>query len=312
MPVWTLPLLGVALVGAVAAFLTNWEQSGNPNLPAPTMGGQQVWADEFYHVGWRIQRNILTDHYRLLDPDNFRQAWGTYEECLKAFNEERERQTISYEGKPLVLLVRGLGGTGLSFREMKEALEDDGYHVAIISYPTTRQGIHAHAVNIQVILDRLEGVTDMFVVAHSMGGLVMRQVLARGGPWTDRIEVKGLVMIATPNQGSQLAHEFRDLGAFETATTEAGQDLLPDFAKGLPAVTIPHCLIVGTLNNGKGLNPLVDGDDDGVVAVSEVLLHSTDDVLYVEDNHNGLLSNPDSIAGIRRFLSGGRCSGVGS
>ena len=36
-------------------------------IPLPTMGGKQFWADELFFHQWRIQRNVLTGHYRLLD-----------------------------------------------------------------------------------------------------------------------------------------------------------------------------------------------------------------------------------------------------
>lgn len=30
-------------------------RTGNPNLPFPTLGGMQFWADLWVHSGWRIQ-----------------------------------------------------------------------------------------------------------------------------------------------------------------------------------------------------------------------------------------------------------------
>ena len=53
------------------------------NLPFPTFGGKQIWADQFVCAGWRIQRNHYTGHHRLLDPNNFRRAW---EAMLSAAN----------------------------------------------------------------------------------------------------------------------------------------------------------------------------------------------------------------------------------
>ncbi|MGQ9575532.1 MAG: hypothetical protein ACUVUC_09450 [Thermoguttaceae bacterium] len=32
----------------------------------PTLGGKQFWADELLFHQWRIQRNVLTGHCRLL------------------------------------------------------------------------------------------------------------------------------------------------------------------------------------------------------------------------------------------------------
>ena len=33
-----------------------------------TLGGRQFWGDVHYFRGWRIQQNVFTKHYRLLDP----------------------------------------------------------------------------------------------------------------------------------------------------------------------------------------------------------------------------------------------------
>lgn len=42
------------------------------NLPTYTFGGTEIWGDELFYGKWRIQRNVLTNHCRLLDPDNLR------------------------------------------------------------------------------------------------------------------------------------------------------------------------------------------------------------------------------------------------
>jgi len=306
---WKIPAFGIVALGVAALFSMNWSQPGNPNLVTPTMGGQQVWADEFYHVGWRIQRNVLTGHHRLLDPEDHRHAWGRYDECLKKFEAIRAISPIEYNGMPVAFIVKGLGGMETNFRKLKAALTNDGYHVAYISYPSTRQGIADHARDVAKVLNRLDGVHELTFIAHSMGGLVMRQALADGGPWVKRIDVKGLVMIATPNNGARLAEMLGDNSAFNAVTTEAGQNLAPDHVATLPPVSVRHCLVVGSNRGGKGLNPLIDGDDDGVVGVEEVLLAGSDDVLFVEGYHQRLPDNTSTIAGVRRFLDGKRCDG---
>ena len=52
-----------------------------PNWKFGTLGGKQFWTDELIHGGWRIQRNVLSGHFRLLDADNQRRAWGSWEGC---------------------------------------------------------------------------------------------------------------------------------------------------------------------------------------------------------------------------------------
>ncbi len=43
-----------------------------PLHPVPTMGGPVWWNDVHEDCGYRIQQNILSHHYRLLDPQNNR------------------------------------------------------------------------------------------------------------------------------------------------------------------------------------------------------------------------------------------------
>jgi len=305
---WKLAGLGAVLAGAVAIISFNWSQPGNPNIVAPTMGGQQFWTDVYYHVGWRIQHNLVTDHYRLLDPEDHRHAWGTYDECLTHFATLRSTLNLSYEDKPLVFLIKGLGGMESSFRGLRTALEDEGYHVAYVAYPSTCQSIADHASDIIRLLNGLEGVSHISFVAHSMGGLVMRQVLAEPAPWREGKKVRGLVMIGTPNRGASLAEIFAKNEAFRVLTTDAGQDLRPTSVEALPAVTLRHCLIIGSTNGGKGTNPLISVDDDGVVGVGEAQIPGSDDILTVVGGYHRMLPSHDhAIAGTKRFLAGYRC-----
>src|SRR5262245_24703007 len=62
------------------------------NLATPTLGGMQFWQDELLFHAWRIQRNVFTGHYRLLDDHDWRQAWGTFDECQARLEDsKRER-----------------------------------------------------------------------------------------------------------------------------------------------------------------------------------------------------------------------------
>ena len=115
-------------------------------------------------------------------------------------------------------------------------------------------------------------------------------------------------MIGTPNKGASLAEIFAENEAFKALTTDAGQDLRPSSVEALPLVTLRHCLIIGSTNSGKGTNPLINGDDDGVVGVVEAHLPGSDDILTVEGGyHRSLPSHDMAIAGVKRFLSGHRC-----
>ena len=58
------------------------------NLPVPTAGGKVFW-DSWRVNGWKLQENTVFGNWRILDPDDVRQAWGTIEAQLDAFLNDR-------------------------------------------------------------------------------------------------------------------------------------------------------------------------------------------------------------------------------
>src|SRR3954447_24663067 len=66
--------------------------AGWPNLVMKTWGGTQFWSDELVFRDWRVQRNVYSDHYRLLDADDYRRAWGSPADCLSAFEKLKEEK----------------------------------------------------------------------------------------------------------------------------------------------------------------------------------------------------------------------------
>ena len=49
-----------------------------------TLGGRQFWGDVHFFRGWRVQHNVLTDSYRLLDGKDHRHFSGTLQDCRDA------------------------------------------------------------------------------------------------------------------------------------------------------------------------------------------------------------------------------------
>ena len=56
-----------------------------PNMNFPTMGGKVFWNDLVNVNGWRVQKNNITGHCRVLDPENVRHAWGGEEDIMNLF-----------------------------------------------------------------------------------------------------------------------------------------------------------------------------------------------------------------------------------
>lgn len=56
-----------------------------PNINFPTMGGEVFWNDLAEANGWRVQKNNITGHCRMLDNEDVRRAWGGEEAIMNFF-----------------------------------------------------------------------------------------------------------------------------------------------------------------------------------------------------------------------------------
>lgn len=154
---------------------------------------------------------------------------------------------------PHVLLIHGLDDPGKVWMNLAPALAGEDYNLWQMTYPND-QPISLSAAEFRTELSHLHasGVGRVTIVAHSMGGLVTREVLTNPD-WQCRMDqclngpvpqVEKLIMVGTPNHGSELARfrffaEIREQAAraltgeaawldwiFDGAG-EAGIDLIP-------------------------------------------------------------------------------------
>lgn len=276
-----------------------------------TFGGRQFWGDvQFFH-DWRIQKNTFTGHYRLLDGNDRRHASGTLEKCRATLEEiKRERDVPPMSGKG-VILIHGIGRSSKSFTAMTARLEEAGYHVFRFEYPSTRVGIPVAAEQLHQVISNLDGIDQIDIVVHSMGGLVVRSYLAaHQDPRLHR-----LVMLGVPNLGACMADRLRRNVIFRAVYGPAGQQLCSDedgFIAGLPVPEFEFAVISGGRGNGDGWNPLIPGDDDGTVSVDCTRLPGASDSMRVPHLHTFLMAREDVIEATLRFLETGRLRADGA
>ncbi len=278
---------------------------GYPNLEMPTLGGMQFWGDVFWYAGWRIQENVYTGHCRLLSPSDERHAWGSAQACRAAFEKLRHEREIELEHPHLVVLVHGLGRTRQTFAPMRDALRAAGYSVAAVEYPSTRRSIDEHADGLSALLDGLDDVETVSFVTHSLGGVVVRKALARESAWRERMELGRVIMLAPPSRGSQVARALVDFVPFRKIAGPSGVELGGEL-ENLPPPPCPFGIIAAARDGERGWNPLLEGADDGVLAVNETELEGASDFLVVHGLHSFLMQAPPVVEGTLAFLELGR------
>ncbi|MGC3967624.1 MAG: hypothetical protein QM775_09710 [Pirellulales bacterium] len=301
--------------------------SGAPiNWQMPTLGGMQYWADEQLCGPYRIQRNVSTGHYRLLDAADERLAWGTYAQCNAKLGDICRLTPPRKFSKRVVLVLHGMVRTRNSMDDIAAHLRKTGTDdVLQIGYPSMREDIPTHARSLDRIIRRLDGVEEIDIVAYSMGNLVTRYWL--GGLPAEPIpadaattvapekplpRLRRYVMLGPPNHGAQRANLWaqstigREL--FNVVVGDGGQQLGPRFHEIKNHLATPICefaIIAGGKGDGKGWHDGIPGDDDGTVGVDEAKLAGAADFVVIPVRHTSLLTDDRSLKLTAAFLTNG-------
>ena len=208
-------------------------------------------------------------------------------------------------GKPLVVLLHGLGRSASSMWLLAKRLEEAGFQVHRIEYKSldTPPRDIVKAVTRDIDHCCTDYPHTVHFVGHSLGGLVIRSYLAERRPRN----LGRVVLVGTPNGGTELVDKFRDWKAFGLlgpTTSALGTDPQSLPAK-LPAPDYPVGVIAGT--RGTGWNDhLLPGPDDGLVAVESTKLEGMTDFIILETGH-GMMRYSDEVADqVARFLKDGK------
>lgn len=282
------------------------------NVPMKTLGGREFWGDVVHFHDWRIQQNVFTKHYRLIDGSDTRRAWGTREQCQAALDEVKREQRLPRMSGPGVILIHGITRSSKSMSAFREPLTKAGFHVFPFDYPSTRVEIPESADYLKQVIESLEGIETLHIIAHSMGGIVTRAYMSQPNPDP---RIKRLVMIGSPNSGAELADLLSDNMnfVFKPMLGPAGQQLVTDsdgLIARLPTPTCDFAVIAGG-RGGNGFNPLIPDDDDGIVSVASTRLPGAADFMQVPSLHLRLLRTPEAISSAIRFLETGKLRNQG-
>lgn len=167
-----------------------------------TFGGGQFWEDVFFYQKWRIQRNLESKKYRLLDAWDIERHRGTFEECRKAFVRFIDIYQMPRQKGPMIVMLHGFAESKNIFRPLWRKALKKGYLVAAINYPSTEKKIDGHVKQILFMMNHMEDVNEVYFVAKGLGAVILRKLLAVKAPWKERIKVKRIVLVCPTNQGS--------------------------------------------------------------------------------------------------------------
>ncbi|UCD86754.1 MAG: alpha/beta hydrolase [Desulfobacterales bacterium] len=207
-----------------------------------------------------------------------------------------------------VILLHGMGRSPSSMREIETHLLGKGYKTVNLVYPSTSESIERIAevyIPNAIAKCQLSPVDKIHFVAHSLGGIIVRQYLQTNSlPEGSRV-----VMLAPPNQGSEVVDYVKEFFAYKWLYGPPGQELGTN-PESTPNRLKPIDIEVGIITGDRSFNPifsaLIPGPDDGRVSVERAKLQEMTDFLLISSPHTSIVTNPAVLKQVAYFLDHGK------
>ena len=206
-----------------------------------------------------------------------------------------------------VVLLHGLWRSSLSMKALQWQLEESGYQVVNLTYPSADHPVPELAllaVEQSLAACRDLGLAQVDFVTHSLGGILVRE-------YVQQQDIPGLhrvVMLGPPNGGSQLADYAESTAVLEVFMPEAVAQLGTSGAsvpRRLGRVNFQLGVIAGTSNWLPFLPGLPDVPSDGTVTVAETIVPGMMDFLELPVGHTFMMWDDEVIAQVLFFLEHG-------
>jgi pimeloyl-ACP methyl ester carboxylesterase len=203
-------------------------------------------------------------------------------------------------GDPVVV-VHGLWMTGAVYSLLGRRLRACGFQPLLFSYASVRLTLEEAAQRLARFV-RSRASARVHFVGHSLGGLVVLELLAREPSWSNG----RVVLLGSPCTGS--------LAAEQLVRSRSGRLLL---GRGLPQWQVERGVqvarrveigaIAGTLRFGiASLVVTLPAPNDGAVTVQETRLPGLRDHLVMPVTHSGMALSARVARQVCAFLSHGR------
>ena len=178
-------------------------------------------AANFYLEEEKALRRQLRETVKEKFPERAAELSKTF--GLFLFEGDREGSAREAPDRRSVILIHGLDDPGQVWLNLAPELVKDNFNVWMMRYPNDQPIVESARLFFEALQAlKQRGIDRISIVAHSMGGLVSREILTRPELEYNRSAknqqvpvVAALIMVGTPNHGSQLARlrvftEMRD------------------------------------------------------------------------------------------------------
>jgi triacylglycerol lipase len=205
-----------------------------------------------------------------------------------------------------VILLHGLARGPRSMNQLGNALEEAGFEVANVAYASRQHSIPT--LSRQAVAEGLARCPDhatVHFVTHSMGGILVRHYLA-----SSHIDRLGrVVMLAPPNQGSEVVDRLRENSLFRKWFGPAAGQLgtnADGLVAGLGPVDFDLGVIAGTRSSTPLFSAWLPDTDDGRVALAATRVEGMRDFIALPFSHRAITRKQRVIEQVVLFIRQGR------
>ena len=219
----------------------------------------------------------------------------------------KSRLTSIPQDSEAIILLHGLGRTSHSMNKAGKLLAAYGYKIINVSYPSRKHNIETLALDyITSAIKQCasKNIIKIHFLTHSMGGILIRYYLS-----TRPINRLGrVVMLAPPNQGSELVDKLGGWSIFKVINGPAGLQM--DTAKNsIPNTLGPVSFATGIIAGDKTVNPLLSQlfpeANDGKVSVSRTQVKGMQDFIVMPYSHSFIVQRVAVIEQALHFIQQG-------
>ncbi len=218
----------------------------------------------------------------------------------------RTNLVTSTESSDCVVLLHGLNRSLRAMDPMAKGLQEAGFTTANVGYPSQVASIEElapMAVNEGLEKCRETNSVQIHFVTHSIGGILLRYAHNE----SPIPELGRVVMLAPPNQGSEIVDITREWPGAELISGKAGLQLGTD-KNSIPSQLGPVDFELGVIAGTRTISffsAMLPNPDDGKVSVERTKIGGMTDFLVVEKSHHYIVSSDIVIENTIAFLRDG-------
>lgn len=212
-------------------------------------------------------------------------------------------ESIAAPSTESVVAIHGIFGAPWTLNYIVKNLEKENRSVVNWGYPSTEKSLEEHGAELVLELQKIAAENPeapIHFVAHSMGGLVLRAALNHP-ECPQEAKIGKAVLMGTPNQSPEWGRLLSQFSLANKIGGVSGRQLMSE--EGYQEIgEFPPEVEVLVIAGNFSLNPFLDQENDGEVAVEETRLKTPHRHITLKTGHKLMLLDKRVCVLVQDFL----------